>query len=423
MNLSQRLARSVFGKFGPRRTSHRPDTQDVILTEAEPYVGKDHWLSIDVCETTRDDQACRKFQERGQRLARQDRWDLLASEMHEADQARRKTPGGLPVADLLAFGARADVVNAVEHALADGHRDLHAALSDGINDLEIMLSEEDDHPMLTLVVALAHIDIGWLWRGLGDKGDSNDPALKQCAAHFDRASVLLGACDGLELSSPALAAARCSLFAGKAERSIRIADDYEDLIDLDPSNYRAMRALGNHLLPRWFGSYRELELEARRTAARTEDMWGAGAYTWVQFDAVASDDVACALLDVDFFIDGLHDIIARRPDQEMANLLTSFCAVAVRGGYGESPESDANRNAIAECAQWLVRDHLREVHPLIWAHAADGYDNAKRVTSVRRFTAMGRRTAIETLEDLFYDDRTRGMKLVFTPDGLVREHA
>lgn len=374
------------------------------------------WLDLKICETTRDDAISRAAMDRGQFLARQDRWDVLADEIRAADLACNKTPGGMPIAELLAFGARGDVVNGVEHALFDGHRDATAPLVDGINELEAIRWEYDNDPILSVVVALAHIDLGWAWRGVANKGATEDAALQHCIAHFDRADALLVAAQEGQETSRIHAAARCALWAGRAERNRRIADEYATLIDLDPLNYRAMRAMGNHLLPRWFGTYPELELEARRTAARTEKIWGAGAYTWVQFDAIVLDEVACALVDVDFFIDGLHDIVARRPDQEMINLLASYCAVALRNGYGTSPEADEPRERIAACAQWLVRDHLREVHPLIWAHAADAFDNAKRVVSLNRFAARGRETAIRTLEDLFFDERAKGLRLTFGED-------
>lgn len=379
------------------------------------------WLDIAILEETQDDVACREVQGRGQYLARQDMWDTLADEMRLADAERLKTPSGLPIADLLAFGARGDVVNAVEHALFEGHRDAVAPLVDGINEMEAMRIEYDKDPMLSVVVALTHIDIGWSWRTITEKGGADGPAIQNCIAHFDRASALLEAASNTVLRTPFIEAARCSLLAGRAQANCRVADEYAALVDLDPQNYRSMRAMGTHLLPRWFGSYPDLELEARRMAARTEKTWGAGAYTWVQFDAIALDDVACALVDVDFFVDGIHDIVARRPDQEMVNLLASYCAVALRNGYGESPESDAPREAIAECAQWLVRDHLRELHPLVWAHAADGYNNANRVRSLSRFASRGKQTAIRALEDLFFEDRKHGFRLTFTSDGLVRE--
>ena len=81
-----------------------------------------------------------------------------------ADETREAAPDGMPIADLLAFGARSDVVLAVEHALSDGK-----ALSDydllcGISELEDEMREHDGDPMIALVVALAHIDLAWAWR-------------------------------------------------------------------------------------------------------------------------------------------------------------------------------------------------------------------------------------------------------------------
>lgn len=178
-----------------------------------------------------------------------------------------------------------------------------------------------------------------------------------------------------------------------------------------------MRAMGNHLLPRWFGSYPQLELEARRTAARTQDVWGHGGYTWVYFDAIAVDDHACALVDVDFFIDGLKDIISVRPDQEMANLLSAYCAVAMRHGMGMNEEADLTRMQVVDCAKWLIRDHLTEVHPLIWAHATEGFDNNARITSVSRFAARGRADALQAIADQFRDDIEKGLRVTYTADG------
>jgi hypothetical protein len=378
-------------------------------------------LDFKVCHSTQDDAASRQAMDRGQYLARQDLWDVLAREIRDADAARDKTPGGLPLSELLAFGARSDVVNGVEHALFEGHRDASAPLIDGINELEAMRREFDDDPMLSVVVALAHIDLGWAWRGVTARGAVEQVPMQTCHAHFERATALLETAKDKFEGSPFVAAAKCSLLAGHAQPNHKIADEYAALIDLDPLNYRAMRAMGNHLLPRWFGSYRELELEARRTAARTEKIWGAGAYVWVQFDAIAIDDVACGLVDVEFFNDGLRDIVARRPDQEMINLLAAYCGVALRTGYGSSPESDKPREEIAASAQWLVREHLREVHPMVWAHAADRFDNAKRVSSVSRFAARGRETAKRTLEDLFYDERSRGVEITFADEGAVTD--
>ena len=208
-----------------------------------------------------------------------------------------------------------------------------------------------------------------------------------------------------------MAAARCALLPGLREPHAKVADAYETLISLDPDNERPMRAMGNHLLPRWFGDYDQLELEARRTASRTQAVWGDAGYTWVMFDAIANDAEACARVDVNFFIDGIKDILKRRSDQATANLLAAYCAVALEG------HEDAD--AITACANWIIRDHMVELHPLIWAHAAKGFDNAAPVTSLRRFAAYGQVEALQVLGDLFRDEMAMGQQVVFTPDGLT----
>ena len=374
-------------------------------------------LIIPVLDQSPDDRACRDAHLRGQFLARQDRWDELATEITIADKARTATPGGMPVADLLAFGARSDVVNGVEHALMEGVTAGEAPLIDGIIALEAVQRDYASEPVITLIVALAHIDVGWAWRGTSWETVVPELNRTRCAAHFDRAQNLLMPLCGIELDSPLLAAARCSLLAGQRDPQSRIADDYEDLIDLDPHNHRHMRALGNHLLPRWFGGYQQLELEARRTAARTQDIWGAGGYTWVCFDAIAVDENACARVDVDFFIDGMRDILKARPDQAMVNLLTAYCAVALRHGLGLSSEADLPRMRIADSVNWLIHDHLRELHPMIWAHAGEGFDNNSRVTSLARFAARGRADALQVIADQFREDIDRGLRVTFTPNG------
>ncbi|MGR3615392.1 MAG: hypothetical protein ACU0BB_05080 [Paracoccaceae bacterium] len=387
----------------------------LVAPMREPRPAFEHFLDIPVKEQTNDDQACQSAQTRGQFLARQDRWEDLSREMRDADAARLTTPGGMPVSELLAFGARSDAVNAVEHALQAGDSDL--PMTDGIQMLEEVRQEYLNDPFITLVVALAHLDIAWAWRGTSCEKLIPHENREVFLAHFDRARALTDPFCFIELNSPILASASCALLTGEGKTGQQIADIYEDLIDLDPHNHRHMRALGNHMLPRWFGSYEQLELESRRTASRQHDIWGAGGYTWVYFDAIAVDDTACANVDVPFFLDGLHDIIDARPGQEMVNLLAAYCAVAVKAGSGLNEEADLKRSEISEASSWLIRDHLTELHPLIWAHAADGFDNNASITSASRFAARGRADALRIIADLFHEELSNGMRIIFTPDG------
>lgn len=375
------------------------------------------FLSIPVANQDCDEVVRSKLRTHGQFLARQDLWQELSDEIRAADATRETTPGGMPIADLLAFGARSDVVLAVEEALQDNHRPSQSPLIDGIRALEGVRQDHANDPYIALIVALTHIDIAWAWRGTG--WDTIVPRLnrERCAAHFDRAIEILSPWCGVEMDSPVLQSACCALLAGRRTEQRHVADRYEALINLDPYNPRHMRGLGNYLLPRWFGSYPQLELEARRTAARTQDIWGAGGYTWVCFDAIAQDEEACARVDVDFFIDGLRDIVRAQHRQDTVNLLAAYCAVTLRGNLGLHEEADLNRMQICDAADWLIRDHLTEVHPMIWAHAADGFDNNMRISSPSRFAARGQADALQVIANLFRDEIRSGNRVVFTAEG------
>ena len=382
-----------------------------------PPVSLENFLNIPVCENNFENSDQQDAQRYGQYLVRQDRWEDLSKAFHIADQNRETTSGGMPITDLLAYGARADVVRSVEHALQDGKNGNNRFLLEGINGLEAVRREHRKDPAIAMILALAHIDIGWAWRGRGWEATVSHQNRKKFTAHFDRAATILAPFCGIKLNSPAIVSAQCALLAGQNDPHLRVADDYEALIDLHPQNHRHMRSMGNHLLPRWFGSYEQLELEARRTASRTQEIWGNGAYTWVYFDAIAMDEKACEHVDVEFFIDGLRDIVAMRPEQEFINLLTAYCAIALRQGQGLSEEADLQRMQIADCADWLIRDHLTEVHPLIWAHAAEGFDNNARITSLSRFAARGRADALHIIADQFREEITGGQQVTFTPEG------
>lgn len=416
--------RSVLARLIPEwaRRFSAPTIKTPVPLLTVQHNPEDH-LSIPVAEHSADDQECRDARARGQFLARQERWRELAAEIGAADSQRLTTAGGMPVADLLSFGARADVVQAVEHALNEGPVIDDAPVLDGIMALEEVLLENEGDPVITQIVAQAHIDIAWAWRGTGWATMIPHINRQRCAAHFDRAATLMKPICGLELDSPMAQAICCALLAGGHNSGREVADQYEDLIDLAPNNPRHMRALGNHLLPRWFGSYEELELEARRTAARTQDIWGAGGYAWVYFDAILLDDDACARVDVEFFLDGLRDIVATHPQQEMVNLLAAYCAVAQNNNMGLHEEADLVRVQICSTADWLIRDHLTEVHPMVWAHAAVGFDNNARVTSPTRFAARGRADALQFIADLFREEISKGFRVTFTPEGLRLELA
>lgn len=412
-----RIARAISARFSPQKPQAAPDLcpANSALAAALPEQGQ---LNIPVAKLDPKDLVGRETIERGRHLARQDRWDELSAEMHAADQTGATAPDGMPIADLLGFGARSDVVLAAEHALSDGKAVSDYDLLGGISELETEMRDHPGDPMIAAIVALAHIDIAWAWRG--NSVDATLPALhsSRCAAHFDRAGQILPDCTAAAPDSPLIAAANCALLAGQRKETARVAEKYERLIGLDPKNQRHMRAMGSHLLPRWFGSYEELELQALRNAARTHGTWGAGGYTWVQFDAIAMDAEACARVDVEYFLEGLRDILRLHPGQQMVNMLSAYCAITVQNGLGLNEKADQVRSQMRETANWLIRDHLTELHPLIWAHATAGFNNSVRINSPERFAARGQRDALRTIGDFFRDELGSGKDVTFTPTGL-----
>ncbi len=375
-------------------------------------------VDIPIADATNEEIEGLRLRARGQFLARQEMWDSLGAEIRLNDKARRTTEGGTALADLLSLGARADVVRPVETALSDpGLMSAHAPRH-GLAALNEIREDHADDYGIALVVVHAHIDIGWAWRGQGWISEVPEKHWEAFHRHFDQAGDILDGFDAFAENSPSLAAARCALLAAGPAPQSRVADDYEDLIDLDPANPRHMRALGNHLLPRWFGDYDQLELEARRTAARTADLWGAGGYAWVHFDAIAVDPLVLRRLDVPFFLEGLRDILARRGNQHMVNQVAAFCAVTLaQPRYAQAEIAETTRELRGALA-WILRNHLREVHPLLWGLAAQGATSGVAPMARDALMVLGRETALARIATEFERDLRLGMRVVFCHQGV-----
>lgn len=380
---------------------------------------KQEFLSIPCPDPTLEDRTRDAHQNRALRLARQEDWKTLSALIAEADAARTLTPGGMSVADLLAFGARADVVLAVEHALLHRSPPLDAPVLCGIKALEHVLDEHPDDYVIGYIVAQAHIDLAWSWCGIGwdvEIAPRNHDAFE---AHLARAHDIITSFEGNHTGSALLASASCTLLRGKHFSTKVVADRCEALIDLNQHNTASLRALGSHMLPRWYGCYGALELEARRTAVRLKPHWSAGGYAWVMFDAISVDDEACARLDLDFFIEGLRDILSRRPDPHTVNLLAAYCANTMGQACSGNDAADHIRAQVAECAEWIVREHLTELHPMIWAHAAQGFANNLRIASAQRFAAAGYDDALRIISGIFKREIAEGKQIAFTDQGPV----
>ncbi|WP_282094534.1 hypothetical protein [Epibacterium ulvae] len=416
--VAERLTASLLAKFSKRQRSPaiRHSTETSIFDETGP---DDAGLRINIRDIDKDEHDASQARERGLFLARQDRWEDLVQELEQAEHARTTTASGQPISDLIAFGARGDVVNAVEHALSENHRTDDRALIQGVMALESARLDLGQPALMTALVALTHIDLGWIWRSKTGAHYCARTHKQRAQRHFSRAASLLTPLEGEPLNSPLIAAAKCALYPHVPAPALEVADAYAALIDLAPENNRHMRALGTALLPQQAdGSWDTLELEARRTAARTESIWGMGGYTWVYFDALLCDAQAASQLDVSLFVEGLQDILAKDPNQATINLITAYCGIAAKRSLEEEPAGAELRTELSDMAEWLARNRLCEIHPLTWAHASKGFANNVPDTSLARFASRGKDAARHYLADLFASELCSGQTVTYTPAGV-----
>lgn len=425
----------------PKRSKRSPSVQRrdlarMLVTgerlDEELIARLDKQLILPAAEHSDEETSRATVQDYGQFLVRQDRWDELSALIREVDADRRATPCAMSHAELLCFGARADLVMAAEDAILDG---ANPSL-DGIEALEEELMEEPEDYARAVIVALTHIDFGWAWRGGDWPHEIPERNLALFEAHFDRAADILRGFKGQKSLGPLLPSARCALLAGRPLPARQLADEYEALIALDPANPRPMRALGNHLLPRWHGSYDHLELEARRIASLTSATWGNGGYTWVFWDALAIDPGAARVIDLDFFIDGMRDILAQTPaepqpegdapaarpaNQFHANLMAAYAAITMAPESLPDTAPDLTRDIrtrLNETLDWILSDYLCELHPLVWAQAALGHDPLAQLPMRKTLMRRGMLTAKRTIARHFAEEIRSGKTIAFSRHGL-----
>lgn len=353
-----------------------------------------------------------KHRTRGQFLARQDGWDQLAREMRQAEAEGRLTTGLFPVVTCLAEGARADAVAAACGAVAKGTpRQVLAALQA----LEAALTdeEEEDQPALMYVLAMAHVDVAAAWRGASPIGQLAPQRRNAWAHHMSVARDLADRFDPFELDFMPWAALRCAVLEADGSPATRMADDYDDLIELDPRIPCHMKALGRDARPRRFGSWEVLDREARRVAMQTADIWGLAGYAWVYMGALERDLGALRRIDAELFSEGLHDILGRFPTQDMANRLAAFVGLTLGG----PSDPGSPRRRITDALGWISQDHLRELHPMIWAEAMTPGRTVPTETG-EDLVKRGRIRANSSLAEFYAPALEAGRRLVFSPDGV-----
>ncbi|MDA5556394.1 hypothetical protein [Shimia sp. MMG029] len=418
------FAAPVLRRLGKPFATSRPNAPDTRTGQAQQtYRDLLPRLQIPINAATPDQIESERLRAQGQFLARQERWDELEDYVRTHDQNRAATNSGTPLSELMLFGARSDVVRAAEHALLHGKPAEDADFFHGIEAMEYLLEDIPDSYPIALVVALMHIDVGWAWRGAIARDDEREINREAFQAHFARAQKILERYCPVKHHSPALSAARCALLPGAAEPTKALCAEYESLIALDPLNPRHMRTLGNYLLPRWYGSFDQLDLQARRIAAQTYELWGAGAYAWVWFDALLVDPNGLAEVEIDYFLDGIADALERHGTQHAANLMAAHLHRSWQfalSQYDTGTLDHTVATALRDGFDMVVHDHLREIHPLIWGHAEIGFENTSRVISKERLSEKGRDVALQAVAMPFMTSLKAGQTVNFSPEGITQ---
>lgn len=375
-------------------------------------------LDIPVMDTSHEQSRREYVISRGQFLARQDMWEELGAELRNHDRKRARTAADMPLSDLLSYGARSDVVEPLIRQIRAGRIDA-SDIEDlpALTQLEYALEDSPNDYGVALVVLHALQDLAWAFHGIEPSSEPSKPRARAFHALMSSAEEILDRFDAFEQNSPALAAARCAMLPAQQNPQSRVVDDYEDLIDLDPHNPGHMRAFGRFMLPRWFGSYQQLEVQARRMAALTEDVWGAGGYAWTCLDALRLDPEVLNLLETDMFIEGMHDILERRQDQHTANLFAAFCAVTMHTARLRGSTYTAQIDALRGAFDWILADHLREVHPLVWALAERDSMDEHELTYNESLAEKGRGSAFRRIARHFETEIRNGARVVFGENG------
>ncbi len=347
--------------------------------------------------------------DRGLHLARQEAWDRLSEEMHQAETARALTSGGTPVAALLSRGARQDAVEAArDQILAGNPAGAFAALEALAEDLREDFPEDS---AIKHVIASAYLDLARICATVR----APDTLAKEM--HLARERLIAIALEHVDhfdpfgCESPLWAAMRCAVLPFDPAPGARVADDYDDLIELDPGCPGHLRAMGRDMLPARFGSYTMLHDQALRAMHQTADVWGRGAYTFALMGAIEMDAAVLDHVDGGLFAEGMHDILTLRPDPHFANSFAAFTGVVVPASGIDTPATQRIRG----CFDWIIADYLTELHPLVWAEArAPGHPPRRDGDPVRR----GRNRAEQAISQRLGGFLQPNERIVFGADGM-----
>jgi hypothetical protein len=359
----------------PEPAAHPVPHVERVDEPPEPLVPPDvaRRIEVPLTETAPELHQWREIQSGFAKLAERGLWPSLFDRLRGTDQSRQEFSSGLRYCDCALSGAM-DLVT--RHLEGEGGPRIEDALAE-LPLIETLRSASPRDYVPAVVLARSLIAIGEAIRGAAPPSRTPADRLAAARPHYARAEEVLEAFDPIERNSPMIAEARYRLVPGVRDGVDFLRDWYEDWADLDPANPIMLTTHSHALFPTWYGSYAEIELEARRAAERASDSIAAGAYAWFWWEALDTDPApALTELDVVLFFDGMHQLLGKSSSQDLVNraaaLLYRVGHAEIDPGASDAGKAILRREAFRRGFGEVLRRHLRELHTVHWPYSPDG---------------------------------------------------
>ncbi|RYI32908.1 MAG: hypothetical protein EON48_03900 [Acetobacteraceae bacterium] len=291
-------------------------------------------------------------------------WADLLDALRYTDQERVMASGGRRVAPLISEGMRAGLSTALSR------KDWAAALAE-IEALEGLYDRNPEDYCAAQVVAQAHVDFAQVRQKSAPQGKLSREVVSEGAVHFERAETLVTLFDPIEEMSPLLAATRYSLIPGIEDGGSVCREWYEDWVDLDPEDAAVHAAHAVNMLPGWYGSLSAFEREARRSVRLTNGVTGKASYAVFHIAAAEALGDLSPTMDLEFFLEGLHDYQVTTGCQHRANVSANLLAGMALGFRKDGADAAYQLTKTRAALSDVLWNRLREIQMDCWVRQTE----------------------------------------------------
>lgn len=300
------------------------------------------------------------YRTRGEDLARDEAWQDLVERVTLAEETKTTTLGGLRHRSLLMSGA----LMTIDAPLAEGNKnDARRALAT----FQMAQAAAPHCPVRAALASRANVGLAWSLRGERPMEDIASEERATITARVKRAVQILSVFK--DNPSPLLAEARYRTGVFHQNLGGALPPLYTAWAEADPMDPAPMEMHGFYMLPRWGGTHREIELEARRAALRTDPDLGFAGYAMLALPLLEHEPEILLELDPSLFIEGLDDWLSCRPEPGRVNSFLREIVEILNSdvpGLEGRPEIESFKQALSEALPDLIDRHLRAVVQSAW---------------------------------------------------------